>query len=83
MTENTSRETATFSESVSRFLETATWLDDGHLPSVMALRALAAELDREVTAALVAQFGLLHRSLLKAKPVEQTDVNPFEELLRR
>lgn len=83
MTENDPRLTATFSQAVSRFLETATWLDDGHLPSVMALRALAVELDREVTAALVAQFGLLHRSLLKAKPVEAAAANPFEELIRR
>jgi hypothetical protein len=49
----------------------------------MALRGLAADLDREPTAALYAQFGLYHRSLLKAKPVEPTEVNPFEELLRR
>lgn len=83
MNENTGRLTATFAEAVSRFLETATWLDDSHLPSVMALRGLALELDREPTAALYAQFGLYHRSLLKEKPVEQGANNPFEELLRR
>jgi hypothetical protein len=49
----------------------------------MALRGLALELDREPTAALYAQFGLYHRSLLKEKPVEPSAVNPFEELLRR
>lgn len=83
MNAETTPRPATFTDSVVRFLETADWLDDSHGPSVMALQALAAELDREVTAALVAQFGLLHRSLLKAKPVESVDVNPFEELLRR
>jgi hypothetical protein len=62
---------------------TADWLDDSHGPSVKALQALASELDREVTAALIAQFGLLHRSLLKAKPSVDGPVNPFEELLRR
>ena len=83
MTENSKHQTASFAESVSRFLETANWLDDSHLPSIMALRGLAAELDREPTAALYAQFGLYHRSLLKAKPVEQSALNPFEELIRR
>jgi hypothetical protein len=83
MTENTGHQTATFTEAVSRFLDNATWLDDSHAPSVMALRGLALELDREPTAALYAQFGLYHRSLLKEKPVEPSAVNPFEELLRR
>jgi hypothetical protein len=81
-TEGTPRP-ATFSESVNSFLESADWLDESHGPSVMALQALAKELDREVTAALVAQFGLLHRSLLKAKPVDSVVMNPYEELLRR
>lgn len=83
MESNETHGATTFSESVSRFLETADWLDDSHGPSVMALRALAVELDREVTAALVAQFGLLHRSLLKERPSDDAPVNPFEELLRR
>ena len=77
------RRPATFAETVDSFLKTADWLDDSHGPSVKALEALAVELDREVTAALVAQFGLLHRSLLKAKPSENVAVNPYEELLRR
>ena len=32
---------------------------------------LADELDREVTAALAAQFGLTYRNLLKRKPAER------------
>lgn len=77
------RRPATFSETVDSFLKTADWLDDSHGPSVKALQALAYELDREVTAALIAQFGLLHRSLLKERPSIDGPVNPFEELLRR
>jgi hypothetical protein len=80
--EGTRRPTS-FAETVESFLKTADWLDDSHGPSVKALEALAAELDREVTAALVAQFGLLHRSLLKAKPSVNEVTNPYEELLRR
>ena len=38
--------------------------------STERLEALADELDREVTAALAAQFGLTYRNLLKRKPAE-------------
>jgi hypothetical protein len=81
-TEGTPRP-ATFSETVELFLKTADWLDDSHGPSVKLLQALAVELDREVTAALSAQYGLVHRSLLKERPSVDGPVNPFEELLRR
>jgi hypothetical protein len=77
------RRPASHSEAVAKFLETADWLDDSHLPSVMALQGLAAELDREPSPALWAQFGLYHRSLMKAKPSDNTVTNPYEELLRR
>jgi hypothetical protein len=83
MTENGPRQTTYFVDAVSRFLESATWLNDSHLPSVVALQGLACELDLQPSAALYAQFGLYHRSLLKEKPVEPSSVNPFEELLRR
>lgn len=72
-----------FTESVETFLAHADWLDDAHAPSVIALQAVARELDLEVTGALVAQFGLLHRSLLKAKPEVVLSADPMEALLRR
>ena len=74
---------ATFAESVNLFLKTADWLDDSHAPAVMALIALAKEMDREITPALAAQFGLNYRSLKKEKPSNDSPVNPFEELLHR
>jgi hypothetical protein len=83
MEENDQHETATHVEAVSKFLAAADWLDDSHLPSIVALRVMAQALDREPTPALYAQFGLYYRSLLKAKPSENVAVNPFEELLRR
>jgi hypothetical protein len=58
-------------------------LTAAHAPSVVALQAVAIELDREVTAALIAQFGVLHRSLLKERPGVQADMDPLAELLRR
>lgn len=72
-----------FSEAVDTFLNAADWLDDSHAPSVIALQAVARELDIEVTGSLVAQFGLLHRSLLKAKPDVVLSSDPMEALLRR
>lgn len=83
MSENTSGKSATFTDSVARFLEAATWLGPEHLPSVAALQGVARELDCEVTAALIAQFGVLHRSLLKAQPKEVSDVDPFTALLKQ
>lgn len=72
-----------FELAVESFLADATWLDASHAPSVVALRAVAKELDKEVTAALIAQFGVLHRSLLKEKPSRVVEVDPLAELLRR
>lgn len=72
-----------FAAAVDTFIESAYWLDDTHLPSVIALQAVARELDDEVTGALVAQFGLLHRSLLAAKPKVDVPVDSLAELLRR
>lgn len=72
-----------FSEAVRDFLTEATWLNASHAPSIAALVAVADELDREVSAALIAQFGVLHRSLLKEKPKVVDSVDPMVELLRR
>ena len=72
-----------FVEAVQQFVANETWLSAAHAPSVVALQAVAVELDREVTAALIAQFGMLHRSLLKERPSVQTDIDPLAELLRR
>lgn len=72
-----------FENAVQEFLGTADWLTASHAPSVAALVAVAQELDREVTAALIAQFGVLHRSLLKERPKVETESDPLAELLRR
>ena len=72
-----------FAEAVKQFITEATWLNASHAPSVVALQALATELDREVTAALIAQFGVLHRSLLKERPSAVSAVDPLAELMRR
>ncbi len=58
-----------FTEAVDKFLENAPWLGSEHLPSIVTLQAIAEQLDRgKVTPAMLSQFGLTHRALLKANP---------------
>ena len=68
----------TFSEAVNEFVQNAPWLGTDDEPAVTALVALAAALDREMSAALVAQYGLTYRNLLSRKPAE--DNGPTDPL---
>jgi hypothetical protein len=72
-----------FTESVQRFIESAYWLNESHAPSVVALQALAAELDQGVQAALIAQYGVFYRSLKKDEPKVTPVLDPIAELLQR
>lgn len=74
-----------FQSAVKGFLSSADWLTDEDLPAIMVLRAVAAELDAggKLSPALVAQFGLTHRALLKRKPTAAPEDNdPLETALR-
>lgn len=72
----------TYSESVDRFLATASWLTDEDLPAVTALKMIALELDTGAfQAAIVSQFGLHYRALLKRKPAVVPTQDPLEALL--
>lgn len=56
----------TFSEAVEDFLATAHWLTDADQPAIVSLQQVAKELDDNgVKAALVQQYGLAHRHLMK------------------
>lgn len=66
----------TFTESVETFLtDAAEWLTDEDSPAVVFLQQTAAQLDVKMTPALLSQYGLMYRSLLKKKPeqVEHED----------
>lgn len=68
----------TYSEAMQRFLTAADdWLSDDDLPAIVTLVQLAEQLDTGGAApAVVAQFGLAYRNLLKRKPAagpEETD----------
>lgn len=83
MTEESPRPAGRHTQAVTEFLKAATWLDSSHAPSIEALRSAAAALDVEVTAALLAQFGLLHRALLKVGEKTESGIDPFVTLLER
>lgn len=72
----------TFTEATEQFVAASTWLGPEHAPAVATLRLLASQLDRDLTAALVAQYGLVYRSLLKAQPIDPDADDPLEQELR-
>lgn len=64
----------TFTKSVADFLEAAeAWLLPEDYPATVSLQHMAAGLDKEMTPALLSQFGLAYRSLLKKKPADNGD----------
>lgn len=76
---------ATFAESLTSFTAASTWLADEHLPELTALEFLAARLDGDASqnpAPLIAQWGLMMRSLRKSAPVDSDADDPLEQALR-
>lgn len=76
---------ASFTESLTAFIEVIPWLGDEHLPEITALEFLAERLDGDTPAnpaPLVAQWGLMMRSLRKSAPVDSDGDDPLERALR-
>lgn len=73
----------TFEEAVKLFEQASPWLSDADLPAVMELRMIAKELDKgELSPAMLAQYGLTYRSLLKRAPVGDDAEDELEAALR-
>lgn len=72
----------TFTAATEEFVAAADWIGPEHAPAVITLRLVAAQLDESLTAALVAQYNLAYRSLLKARPVDPLADDPLEKALR-
>jgi len=71
----------TFTESVDAYIAANTsWLSEDH-PAVVTLAALAAVLDTEITAAMVAQFGVTFRALDKERPSAPSEADPVGDLI--
>lgn len=73
---------ATFIYAVRKFKKSAAdWLSEEDAPAVVALEAMAKELDQKMTPALLSQYGLAYRSLLKRKPTGETERDELEAAL--
>ena len=63
-----------FKKAVETFKKSAKeWLTDEDSPALVVLEQTAEQLDVKITPALVAQFGLTYRNLLKRKPGDAED----------
>ena len=64
----------TFTSAVDKFLKAAkSWLSDEDYPATVSLQHMAKQLDTEMTPALLSQYGLAYRSLLKKKPQDHSE----------
>lgn len=83
MTSANTRDSSTFSGSVEIFVTSASsWLSDADAPAVQTLRALAALLDKEPTAALANSFGVAYRALVAREPKDATPaLSPLAQAL--
>lgn len=72
-----------FAASVREFCEAASaWLGPLDAPAIESLYVMADELDSEgPSPAMLAQFGLAYRSLLKRAPSDAPVEDEFERLL--
>ena len=70
----------TFAEAVADFIAAATWLTEEHKPMVVALEKMAESLDKRLSAAMMAQFGLTYRFLIKQAGGE-VETDPLARLL--
>lgn len=76
-----SQQKTPFMTSVRRFKRNSPWLGPEHAPALASLEAMAQQLDKgPLQAALMGQFGLVYRSLLKERPVETTQ-DPLDAAL--
>ncbi|MFT4051107.1 MAG: hypothetical protein QM677_02515 [Microbacterium sp.] len=75
---------ATYMYAVRKFKKAArTWLSDEDYPAVIALENVARELDAgNVSPAMIGQFGLAYRALLKRQPAAPaTEVDPLDDII--
>lgn len=64
----------TFTSAVETFRKSAAaWLTDEDTPALVSLEKAAAELDKEISPALLSSFNLTYRALLKRKPDADTE----------
>lgn len=73
---------AGFMVATEEFVAASQWLGAEDAPAVATLRAIAVQLDEgDLVPALVGQYGLAYRNLLKRRPAEPVEVDEFEAAL--
>lgn len=72
-----------FMNETLKFIASSSWLTDEDGPAVVALLAMAHELDEKINPPLVAQYGLTYRNLLKRKPAATDELDELAQLLKR
>ena len=71
-------------DALGAFLDHAeSWLTAADAPAIAALEAMAKQLDCESSPALLAQYGLAYRNLLKRQPAEAPEVDPVDALIEK
>lgn len=76
-----SEQSTAFTDAVEEFVSSSPWLGAEHAPAVAALRAMATTLDKgPIQAALLGQYGLVYRDLVKQKP-EEGSTDPLDAAL--
>ena len=73
----------TLVEETETFLSSLDWLGAIHTPAVAQLHLLARLIDENPIPALIAQYGLTYRDLVKQAPTEPEAVDELAKLLKR
>ena len=73
----------TFTNVTLKFISESSWLTDEDGPAIVALLAMAGELDENINPHLIAQYGLTYRNLLKRKPGGEDAPDELGRLLQR
>jgi hypothetical protein len=73
----------TLTEQTETFLASLDWLGPIHTPAIAQLRLLAGLIDDSPIPALIAQYGLTYRDLVKQAPSAPEEVDELAKLLKR
>ena len=74
--------TTTFADALAEFIAASPWLGPLDAPAVAALSAMASELDAGgMTPALLSQWGLTYRNLVRRAPADAPEEDEFEAAL--
>lgn len=69
-------------EATQRFVEASDWLGDEDLPAISVLEMIAEVVDRDgPQPAILGQYGVAYRDLLKRAPKADADVDPLAAAL--